>query len=89
MALCCSPTFCPSERGARVSGSTTLTWVPGMGRPTLPRTFSLGGTERRHASTGDVSVRPQPFSTGSDSTCMTASPKFSHLSKPSKARHEW
>ena len=73
------PTFCPSGRGARVSGSTTLTCVPGMGRPTVPRTFSLCGKDLRQASTGDVSERPQPFSTGSDSTFTEQSRQYLHI----------
>lgn len=43
-----------------------LTVVPGSVGPTVPRTFAAGFSEShcRHAITGDVSVMPQPLSTG-------------------------
>ena len=44
-----------------------LRTVPGIVKPTVPRMLKEGSdllSTRRHASTGEVSVRPQPFSTG-------------------------
>jgi hypothetical protein len=57
-----APTCSPGARSCSVSGSTTRSCVPGVGRPAVPRTLPPG-TARRQASTGDVSVRPQPLST--------------------------
>ncbi len=48
----------PSGSCSRVSGSTTRSWVPGVSRPMLPRMLEVS---RRHASTGEVSLRPLWF----------------------------
>ena len=51
--------------------------MPGISKPTVPRTFNVASvpctSTRRHATTGDVSVRPQPLSTGT----LAASKKVS------------
>mmetsp|Transcript_11820 Transcript_11820/g.30184 ORF Transcript_11820/g.30184 Transcript_11820/m.30184 type:complete len:217 (+) Transcript_11820:660-1310(+) len=57
------PVF-PSSTSSPVSGSTTLTWLPGTGKPMVPLAFtppSAMSLVDLAASTGAVSVRPQPL----------------------------
>lgn len=58
----------PSGTSSLDPGSTTRTRVPGSGLPTDPRMLGPVVMERQ-ARTGDVSVRPHPFSTGMPMAC--------------------